>query len=184
MSPPDDQTSVPGPSENSSSKDIDFDAASHRQNIRLTREADMPPDDEPEDSGPSPPHHGSSADDPDRDETSSSPQARKKRRVDDSDDSEVIVTLGEAKYWVYTVLGQQACPLPPVRRQSLAPILMHRIPDEEPDYSAPSLSRASYVITGLFKALIPSSPTPMWIVANGGWPRLSQTPIPSLRVSP
>ena len=140
VSPPDNRTSIPGPPEDSSSKDIDSDAASRRQNIRLTREAVMPADDEPEDSGPSPPHQGSSADNPNRDESSVSPQARKKRRVGDEDDSEVIVMLPEAKYWVYTVLGQQACPLPPVRRQSLAPILMHRTPDEEPDYSALPLS--------------------------------------------
>ena len=139
MSPPDDRTPIPEPPEESSSRDVDTDAASRRQNIRLTREADMPLEDEPEDSN-SPPRCASSADDPDRDKSSASPQARKKRRVDKEDDSEVIVTLREAKYWVYTVLGQQACPLPPVWRQSLAPILMHRTPEEEPDYSALPLS--------------------------------------------
>ena len=139
VSPPDDLTPIPQPPEESSSRDADPDVASSRQNIRLTREADMPLDDEPEDSN-SPPRRGSVADDPDRDESSSSPHTRKKRRVDEEDNSEVIVTLREAKYWVYTVLGQQACPFPPVRRQSLAPILMHRTPDEEPDYSALPLS--------------------------------------------
>ena len=138
VSPPDERTPVPQPPEGSSSRDVDPDVPSSRQNIRLTREADMPLDDEPEDSH-SPPR-AAAVDDPDRDESSSSPHARKKRRVDEEDDSEVIVTLREAKYWVYTVLGQQACPLPPVRRQSLAPILMHRTPDEEPDYSALPLS--------------------------------------------
>ena len=68
------------------------------------------------------------------------PHTRKKRRVDEEDDSEVIVPLREAKYRVYPELGQQACPLPPVRRPSLVPILMHRTPDEEPDYSALPLS--------------------------------------------
>ena len=141
------------------SKDIDSDAASRLQIIRLIREADMPAENEPEDSGPS-------ADDPDRDE-SSSPQARKKR-VDDEDDSEVIVTLREAKYWVYTVLGQQACPFPPVRRQSgFHPYA------QEPDYSALPLSASTLesLITGLCRAWIPSFLTPTWIVANGDWPR-------------
>ena len=91
VSPPDDRTSIPEPPEYSSSRDIDSDAASRRQNIRLTHEADMPAEDEPEDSGPSPLHRGSSADDPNRDESSSSPKARKKRKVDDEDDSEDIV---------------------------------------------------------------------------------------------
>ena len=77
----------------------------------------MPPGEDQDEGFHSHPPRSSSLDDPDWDEpSSSSPHAKKKRRVDDEDDSEVIVTLSEAKYWVYTVLGQQACPLPPVRR--------------------------------------------------------------------
>ena len=99
VSPPDVQTSSTGQPEDSSSKDAPLDYSSHRQNIRLTHEADMPPEEEPDDVSQSPSPRSSSLDDPVQDESSSSPHTRK-RRVDEEDDSEVIVTLREVKYWV------------------------------------------------------------------------------------
>ena len=148
VSPPDVQPTSPDQPEDSSSKDASLDSSIRRQNIRLTREADMPHEEEQDETSQSPPPHGSSVDDPGRDDSSSSPHTRN-RRVDEEDDSEVIVTLREVKYWEYTVLGQQACPLPAVRRQSLAPILMHRTPDEEPDYSALPLS--AFILESLLR---------------------------------
>ena len=89
VSPPDDQPSSPGQPEDLSSKDIPDDSTHRRQNIRLTRDASMPPDEEPDEGSHMPPLRSSSLDGPNWDEPSSSPQMRKKRRVDDEDDSEV-----------------------------------------------------------------------------------------------
>ena len=51
----------------------------------------------------------------------------------DSDTDETY-TLRDKKRYLYQILGQQSCPLPPVKKQTVAPILMQQKQQEEPDY--------------------------------------------------
>ena len=61
-----------------------------------------------------------------------------KRRHHDSDeydsDADETYTLRDKKRYLYQILGQQSCPLPLVKKQTVAPILMQQNQEEEPDY--------------------------------------------------
>ena len=89
-----------------------------------------------DDEGHSPPHQRSLPGQDTEKESSTLEQPRKRRHLEDDEEGDLL-TYRDAKHFLYTVLGQQACPLPPVRHQSVAAILMHK---EEQDYSVLPLS--------------------------------------------
>ena len=127
------------PPDNPTSPTLPEDASQDRlhRNIRITPDAEMELSEEEEP--------------PKQDEepvvTRSEQQPLKRRRYDsdeyDSDDDETY-TLHDKKRYLYQLLGQQSCPLPPVKKQTVAPILMQQNQEEEPDFRNLPLSALAH----------------------------------------
>ena len=90
-----------------------------RQNIRITPDTEMELSEEEE-----PPKH-----DEEPVVTRSEQPPLKRRRYDSDEydsDADETYTLRDKKRYLYQLLGQQSCPLPPVKKQTVAPILMQQ----------------------------------------------------------
>ena len=129
VSPPDNPTSPTLPEDASQDR--------LRRNIRITPDAEMELSEEEEP--------------PKQDEVpvvTRSEQPPLKRRRYDSDeydsDADETNTLRDKKRYLYQLLGQQSCPLPPVKKQTVAPILMQQNQEEEPDFRNLPLSALAH----------------------------------------
>ena len=108
-------------------EDASKDRLSTSQNIHITPDAEMELSEE---------------EDPSKQDeelvVTRSEQPPPKRWHYDSDEYESdayeTYTLRDKKRYLYQLLGQQSCPLPPVRKQTVAPILMQENLEEEPDF--------------------------------------------------
>ena len=121
VSPPDNPTSPTLP------EDASKDRLNTRQNIRITPGAEMELSEE---------EHPYKQDEEPVVTRSEQPPPKRRRYDSDEYDSDAneTYTLRDKKRYLYQLLGQQSCPLPPVKKQTVAPILMQQNLEEEPDF--------------------------------------------------